>query len=115
MNTASSRQHVFYVLSQNAKSVKDALEEKLWLDRRYRMTKVIVNDDDDSNESFFRRFDPDVIADMIAVPVMEPAIHHYATTGWGNHWILGHGHYECPLSTRQFAAKATVKVKEATK
>jgi tRNA wybutosine-synthesizing protein 3 len=104
--TASFKPHVLFVLSQNAKSLKSTLEEKLWLDRRYRMTRAVV---EDTGDGFFGRVEPDDIAGMIAVPVTITAVHQYASTEWGKRWVLGHGRKDCPPSTRQFASRSAGK------
>jgi tRNA wybutosine-synthesizing protein 3 len=117
IETTSSQPHVLFVLSHNAKFVKNTLEEKLWLDRRYRMTKAVADhDNNNTDDGFFNRFDSKTLSDMIAVPVTETAVRHYVCTEWGKQWVLGHGRQACPLSTRQFASRSGGKrLAEASK
>jgi len=83
--------NVLYVSPQHARQTKNSLQQKGWLEKRYRMIKV---ERENTSVALSER--------MIAIPIsvnFSEAVEVFGES------ILGHGEEELPLSTSQYASK----------
>ena len=93
---AKENANVLYVSPKDARQMKNSLQQRGWLEKRYRMIKVQRTQDGDS--------DTDVLPkQMIAIPVSVPFSEAIAIFG---EMILRTGEEELPLSTSQYASKS---------
>ena len=86
--------NVVYVEPKHARQVKNSLQQKGWLQKRYRMIKVEHKTEGSTGES--------ATNNMIALPISAPFSEVVAVFG---DFILRHGEEELPLSTSQYASK----------
>ena len=117
MNTKSSMTTVVFVSPGNAKIVKTQLELHGWLDKGYRMTKVMIPSATTSEQQKQQQ--------QVAVPITTEAWEELSTCissssedcdadtkhlidnadGAWRSLILGHSRMEMPFSTAKFASK----------
>jgi hypothetical protein len=79
---------VVFVAPNNAKQAKTVFEERGWLSKRFRMTKV-ENDASDLPRA------------RIALPVLPEMLH--VVLNECQNWVLDHGRLEMPYSTSHYA------------
>ena len=96
---AKERANVVYVSPKHARQVKKSLQQRGWLEKRYRMIKVerenVHNTGESNNDS--------VSKIAIAIPISAPSSEVIATFG---ELIVDHSEEELPLSTSQYASKS---------
>lgn len=95
--------NVVYVAPKHARQAKNILHQKGWLDKRYRMIKVMTDAVDipgkENNEEI------EIAASsqqLIVVPISVPFTEVLTVC---NEWIIDHGQKEMPFSTSQYASK----------
>ncbi len=94
--------NVLYVSPQHARKTKYSLQQKGWLEKRYRMIKVEHKHSESDKDN-----DTDALPErMIAIPISVNFSEAIAVFGES---ILGHGEEELPLSTSQYASKTKQK------
>lgn len=90
--------NVVYVAPKHARKAKNSLQQKGWLEKRYRMIKVehkIEHNDGEGNSNALPK-------QAIAVPISAPFSEVIAAFG---EIFLHHGEEELPLTTSQYASK----------
>ena len=90
--------NVVYVAPKHARKAKNSLQQKGWLEKRYRMIKVehkIEHSDGEGNKN-------NLPEQVIAVPISAPFSEVIAAFG---EIFLHHGEEELPLTTSQYASK----------
>ena len=91
--------NVVYVSPKHARQTKNFLQQKGWLEKRYRMIKIDRKNEQNGDES---RSSSSLPKHMVAVPISVPFIEATAVL---SEFILHHGEAELPLSTSQYASK----------
>jgi hypothetical protein len=90
--------NVVYVAPRHARKAKNSLQQKGWLEKRYRMIKIKhknKHSDEGGNKN-------DLLEQVIAVPISAPFSEVIAAFG---EIFLHHGEEELPLTTSQYASK----------
>jgi hypothetical protein len=89
---------VVYVDPPNAKALKNYLQEKGWLDKKYRMTKVVAQSDGVGAPC------GDVVPIALPILLHEGDVSVLLADEFCKHIILSHGEMDMPFSTSQYAA-----------
>jgi hypothetical protein len=92
---------VVYVAPKDARQAKNSLQQKGWLEKRYRMLKVEHKSEANTGDSTNT-----IPKQAIAIPISAPFSEVIGL--FGEH-IFGHGEEELPLSTSQYASKTKQK------
>ena len=98
--------NVVYVAPKHARQAKNTLHQKGWLDKRYRMIKVMttaVNTPGKENNE--EKIEAAASSQqLIVVPISVPFTEVLSVC---NEWIIDHGQKEMPFSTSQYASKSS--------
>ena len=98
--------NVVYVAPTPARQAKNTLHQKGWLDKRYRMIKVMtaaVNIPGKENNG--EKLEAAASSQqLIVVPISVPFTEVLSVC---NEWIIDHGQKEMPFSTSQYASKSS--------
>lgn len=92
---AKENANVLYVSPKDARQMKKSLQQRGWLEKRYRMIKVQRSNQQNDDDGLPKQ--------MIAIPVSVPFSEAMGVFG---EMILDSGEEELPLSTSQYASKA---------
>ncbi|OEU07586.1 hypothetical protein FRACYDRAFT_251007 [Fragilariopsis cylindrus CCMP1102] len=102
---AAEMTNVVYVAPKHARQAKNTLHQKGWLDKRYRMIKVMttaVNTPGKENNE--EKIEAAASSQqLIVVPISVPFTEVLSVC---NEWIIDHGQKEMPFSTSQYASKS---------
>ena len=103
---ATEMTNVVYVAPKHARQAKNILHQKGWLDKRYRMIKVMtaaVNIPGKENNG--EKLEAAASSQqLIVVPISVPFTEVLSVC---NEWIIDHGQKEMPFSTSQYASKSS--------
>ena len=103
---ATEMTNVVYVAPKHARQAKNILHQKGWLDKRYRMIKVMttaVNTPGKENNE--EKIEAAASSQqLIVVPISVPFTEVLSVC---NEWIIDHGQKEMPFSTSQYASKSS--------
>ena len=100
--------NVVYVAPKHARQAKSLFQQKGWLDKRFRMIKVMIaptevekmqDNKNNVDESKKAGVSP---RPLVAVPISVPFAEVLSIF---NEWILDYGEKELPFSTSQYASK----------
>jgi hypothetical protein len=102
---AAETTNVVYVAPKHARQAKNILHQKGWLDKRYRMIKVMTAAVDIPGKKNNKEKIEAAASSkqLIVVPISVPFTEVLTVC---NEWIIDHGQKEMPFSTSQYASKS---------